>query len=382
MMASPPRDVLQSRRVADESWRSKLVRWLYAFALGSGYGCAFAACGIGVASQVWGALLGLPVGIGALVFLLKPGAPRWRATQILVTVVVPIWGYALNASLADCTKPCASEYRLLAMPQINGLYAGYLATLVAYAVCQSRPEMQRPSTEVSLLALLLAGVLLMVPVGVHYGPISLFGLTIAPFALPLFAPYGIALLYGAEFVRRTRRRGEDEAARRRAAGLAVAGALASPLLLGLYAAVHALWLGHAGGAADVFTQTCGEGVFAQIKPPAGDCHYLCTVAAQGHPRLVKPERMGRRRGQPVLVNRQLAVANAFEDLLHERWPRFGRAARRLYDRLALPVSALIKSRWVADAIYLAMKPAEWLFYLALLLFDREPPEGRIARMYR
>jgi hypothetical protein len=29
-----------------------------------------------------------------------------------------------------------------------------------------------------------------------------------------------------------------------------------------------------------------------------------------------------------------------------------------------------------------MKPAEWLFYLALLLFDPEAPETRIERQYR
>ena len=82
------------------------------------------------------------------------------------------------------------------------------------------------------------------------------------------------------------------------------------------------------------------------------------------------------------MNRQLAVANAFEDLLHARWPRFGRTARACYDRLAIPVCRWITSRWLADLLYLAMKPAEWLFYLALLLFDRQSPETRIDRMYR
>jgi uncharacterized protein DUF6688 len=377
--------VVQSSAVqppANESMRAKVVRVAYALALAVGYGGAVGALFVsksGLKPMAWGAL---PAGIWAFVALAPRDARRWAATQVLLLGVVPAWGYALNASLADCTQRCADDYRLLASPEINGLYAGYLATLVAYSVCRARPEMQRPATEVALLALLLAGVALMVPVGVHYAPLAPFGLLFAPVALPLLAPYAVAILYGAEFVRRARRRGADEAERRRAAGLAAASALASPLLLGLYAVAHALWLGHAKGAADVFTQTCGEGYFAALQKPVGDCHYLCTVAAQGHPRLVKPERLGRRRGQTIIVNRQLAVANAFEDLLHERWPRFGRAARRLYDRVGLPVSSLVRSRLVADAIYLAMKPAEWCFYLALLLLDRGPPEGRIARMYR
>ncbi len=82
------------------------------------------------------------------------------------------------------------------------------------------------------------------------------------------------------------------------------------------------------------------------------------------------------------MNRQLAVANAFEDLLHARWPRFGAFARRAYDRLGLPVSRWICTRWMADLVYLAMKPAEWAFYLVLVLVDRECPEARIDRMYR
>ncbi len=92
--------------------------------------------------------------------------------------------------------------------------------------------------------------------------------------------------------------------------------------------------------------------------------------------------MGVRHGHPVVVNRQLATANAFEELLHTRWPRFGRFARRTYDALGYPVSRHLKSRWVADAVYLAMKPAEWAFYLALLLLDPGDPEARLGRMYR
>ena len=42
---------------------------------------------------------------------------------------------------------------------------------------------------------------------------------------------------------------------------------------------------------------------------------LCTVALRGHEKLVRPTRMGLRRGERIVVNRQLCVANAFEQLL-------------------------------------------------------------------
>lgn len=49
-----------------------------------------------------------------------------------------------------------------------------------------------------------------------------------------------------------------------------------------------------------------------------DMHYLCTVAAGGHDKVVKPVRLGERHGHPVVVNRQLCVANAFEQILEEK----------------------------------------------------------------
>lgn len=105
------------------------------------------------------------------------------------------------------------------------------------------------------------------------------------------------------------------------------------------------------------------------------------MAARGHSWLVRPTRLGTRGGRPILVNRQLQVANAFEDLLHHRWPAFGRWCRRWYDRLGWPLSRHIQSAWRADLVYLLMKPAEWGFYLALLLLDVDAVERRIARMY-
>ncbi len=70
----------------------------------------------------------------------------------------------------------------------------------------------------------------------------------------------------------------------------------------------------------------------------GDGHYLCTVSVKGHRKLVKPLRAGIRHGQKIAVNRQLLVANAFEDILEEHTPRFHRAIRDLYDKYGYPIS--------------------------------------------
>jgi hypothetical protein len=236
----------------------------------------------------------------------------------------------------------------------------------------------------------------------------LWGLVAFPITLPLIAPYVTVALYAHELADRLRRRGADALAPSsastaqdavyRASTAAVpstddapahrptllAALVAAPALAGAYAVVMAAVRHHPTGALDVFVDTCGHALsrIPVERVIVQDCHYLCTVAARGTPSLVRPQRMGVRNGHPILVNRQLAVANAFEDLLHARWPRFGRLARRTYDRLGLPVSRCITRPWMADAVFVAMKPFEWAFYATLLLLDRDDPEARIDRMYR
>ena len=111
-----------------------------------------------------------------------------------------------------------------------------------------------------------------------------------------------------------------------------------------------------------------------------DEHYLCTVAAGGHRRVVKPIRMGVRHGHPVIVNRQLCIANAFEQILEERMPKIHRRIRHFYDTYGFPVARLIHSPYMADLVYILMKPLEWLFLAVIYAVDRKP-ENRIAVQY-
>lgn len=131
-----------------------------------------------------------------------------------------------------------------------------------------------------------------------------------------------------------------------------------------------------------FTETADWNLSRRTAPQnvMYDEHYLCTVAAGGHRRIVKPLRLGVRHGHEVIVNRQLCVANAFEQLLEERSPRFHRAVRHFYDTYGFPVAKRIRSRYAADLVYFLMKPLEWLFLITLYLAD-EKPENRIALQY-
>lgn len=111
-----------------------------------------------------------------------------------------------------------------------------------------------------------------------------------------------------------------------------------------------------------------------------DEHYLCTVAAGGHRNIVKPLRMGIRHNHPVIVNRQLCIANAFEQILEEKVPTIHRHIRHFYDTYGFPIAKLIHSPWIADMIYFIMKPLEWLFLIIIYCCDTKP-ENRISIQY-
>lgn len=131
-----------------------------------------------------------------------------------------------------------------------------------------------------------------------------------------------------------------------------------------------------------FTDTADWTFSKQTPPPPIDFdgHYLCTVAAGGHRRIVKPLRLGTRGGETIVVNRQLCIANAFEEVIQEKFPRFHKRIRYIYDTYGYPISRKITSPLRADFVYVIMKPFEWCFLLFLYMVDVRP-EQRIKRQY-
>ena len=112
-------------------------------------------------------------------------------------------------------------------------------------------------------------------------------------------------------------------------------------------------------------------------------HYLCSVAANGHMQLVKPQRYGERKGGIIICNRQLLVSNAFEELIEQKCPSIHRVVRIKYDRVGDVVHRyyrLFRNRYFSDLVYVLMKPLEWFFLVTLYLVDRKP-ENRIAQQY-
>lgn len=136
------------------------------------------------------------------------------------------------------------------------------------------------------------------------------------------------------------------------------------------------------GIIKAFTETSDWTYSTMISPPPEHYtgHYLCTVAVNGHEKLVKPTRLGVRQGVKIGVNRQLCVANAFEQVIEEKTPCFHRLVRYIYDNYGYPLSKHITTKLRADIIYIVMKPLEWIFLAVLYLSDISP-ESRIAVQY-
>lgn len=131
-----------------------------------------------------------------------------------------------------------------------------------------------------------------------------------------------------------------------------------------------------------FTETSDWSLSQKISPPPIEYqgHYLCTVAVNGHKAIVKPTRAGIRHDMKITVNRQLCIANAFEQLIEEKTPKFHRLVRKVYDKYGYPISKHITTLYRADIVYIVMKPLEWLFLIVLYLFEINP-ENRIALQY-
>ena len=104
------------------------------------------------------------------------------------------------------------------------------------------------------------------------------------------------------------------------------------------------------------------------------------MAARGHENLVKPLRSGIRRGKRITVNRQLMVANAFENILEEYTPTIHKIIRYIYDKYGYPLSKHINTKFSADIVYILMKPLEWIFLVVLYCVD-DNPENRINIQY-
>jgi len=122
--------------------------------------------------------------------------------------------------------------------------------------------------------------------------------------------------------------------------------------------------------------------YAKLPTTPPPTCYIATAAARGHRWLVRAEPVGyASSGKTFCVNDQMRRLKAAELVLAVTWPWMHRRCRAVYDRMGPRAAAMLVRPVLADAAYLAMKPAEWAARVALALLlagDR----GVVERLYR
>jgi hypothetical protein len=95
----------------------------------------------------------------------------------------------------------------------------------------------------------------------------------------------------------------------------------------------------------------------------GGC-FIVTAAGHGHPAFVGRHIEIERNGRRLLINQQLITFWQFEELWRNFAPRSHRIFRGGYNRIGPMIASWIKSPWLADFTYLALKPFEFMVKLA------------------
>jgi hypothetical protein len=290
------------------------------------------------------------------------------------------------------SNECCGGWSALAPAHRLSVYLLVLCCWTAYFYSTIRKRIAPPLPEIAVNCLLLIGVLLSILFGVHGGRWEGWVF----FSIPLCMLFIMAIARNHRLALGTIEgpiEGED-----RLMGvcryllylpvwqkLPVLIVMCLPVLVSLVA-ILLLFGQRPDSLVRAFTDTYKHGLSElDIDCSKVVCggHFLCTVGASGHPRLVRPFRTGVRAGKRIRCNRQLLVSNAFEELLEDRVPWLHRPLRQLYNHVGKFVHryyGVFDKVWVADMVYLLMKPLEMVFILTLYLFDRNP-ENRIGQQY-
>jgi hypothetical protein len=100
------------------------------------------------------------------------------------------------------------------------------------------------------------------------------------------------------------------------------------------------------------------GIFESLPNQQPDDCFVVTAAGRGHRKLVGPFWEIERRGEWRRANQQLITLWQFENLWRNKSPRTHEKFRRLYNLVGPRIAARIRSPWLADAAFLALKPVE------------------------
>jgi hypothetical protein len=115
-------------------------------------------------------------------------------------------------------------------------------------------------------------------------------------------------------------------------------------------------------------------LYASLPDKAPSDCFIVTAAGHGHVEFVGPHFEVEHNGHRRQANQQLITLRRFENVWRNRAPRTHRIFRCGYNRLGPVIAAQIKSPWLADFVYLAIKPVELVAKLTAA------PPGKIKQV--
>jgi len=343
-------------------------------------------------------LLGIPLFVALIDFvslLINKGRyskSAWFILFEILSVVIQPLIYIMGADTGP-VNDCCNDVVLFSPSHRLTIYSIIIICVVTYFISSWRKGIYPPLFELIINAILIVAIVLNIFIAIHIEEAMLW----------ILGNVSIILFFLIQLIQNHRMlsNGEllNELEVRTSIGRASLKLLKSPFLikypllvlfclpiLVLIGAVLYLFGQKPDSVIRAFTDTYKHG-FSQLDYMCDNVqcggHYLCSVAANGHPAVVRPVRLGKRNGGTIICNRQLLISNAFEELLQERLPRVHRFIRMKYDRVGDAVHkyySIFNNKFVSDVVYFLMKPAEWIFLAILYLSDRNP-ENRIAQQY-
>ncbi len=316
-----------------------------------------------------------------------------QVNEILFLVVVMSLGYGSLCMIK-------TEFELLDWDYISSLWLYAGISILFYFISRRYKYHSGPLLLVIIPSALGTGIILFVVEFIHLFPMALLGGVFFPFtffALPIFAlAYAVILLsvelYCVLQLNKSRfKERENKGLMYRflhnlyfGRYAVLAQVLTFPLFITLVQCLFMLLGQEPDDIIKTFTES-HDGLFGhgrcQDCVSYGNSEYICTIAAFGSPKLVRPIHIGHRHGQLIKVTRQLKVCNAFEEMLIERAPKTQKVLRKFYDDLQIPIEKWSKVKTIANVLYILIKPMEWTFLFTLYLLEKEP-EKRIAKQYR
>ncbi|WP_025741999.1 DUF6688 domain-containing protein [Aquimarina pacifica] len=312
-----------------------------------------------------------------------------RILEILVLIGLPLFYLIV---IDESANDCCSDSATFAPEHKITIYTIIIICILAYFLSTLKKHISSPVIETLINTILLGGIILNIMISIQVkSPFWLFG------NLPVVLFFIFELIknqqkladYSTSFDPETLNKIEKIAWRILHSKLI----FKIPILLILCLPILVLVSGFLlifGQKPDsvirVFTDTYKHG-FSQLDYLCDNVqcggHFLCSVAANGHRAIVKPQRAGERKGNPIICNRQLLIANAFEELIEQKTPKTHRFIRQNYNKVGDFIHryyGIFNSKIIADIVYVLMKPLEWIFLIVLYTFDQNP-ENRIAQQY-